>query len=147
MRRLPEVVALLSVPRFEVDSLELQLTSHNDGEYYRWHTDNGTPATAARTITFVYYFHAEPKAFQGGELVVYQGKGERHVIAPQPDSMVFFPSTARHEVLRVDCPTRRFEDGRFSLNGWIRDRVRSHVPDHFGYWIFAPPPRSGQAVK
>jgi Rps23 Pro-64 3,4-dihydroxylase Tpa1-like proline 4-hydroxylase len=147
IRRLPEVLASLSVPRFEVDALELQLTSHNDGEYYHWHTDNGTPATAARTITFVYYFHAEPRVFQGGELVIYQGRGERHVITPQHDSMVFFPSTRRHEVLRVDCPTRRFEDGRFTLNGWIRRRIRNHVPDHFGYWIFAPPPRTGQAVK
>ena len=136
--RLREVLAALRIPAFEIDSIEMQLTSHNDGEYYKWHTDNGTRETQSRMITFIYYFHQIPKGFQGGELVIYPETESEIVLKPQNDSLVFFPSHTRHEVKQIVCPTRQFEDGRFTLNGWIR---RKHVPVQQGYFddkIFRP---------
>ena len=136
--RLREVLAALRIPAFEIDSIEMQLTSHNDGEYYKWHTDNGTRETQSRMITFIYYFHQIPKGFQGGELIIYPEPESEIVLEPQNDSLVFFSSHTRHEVKRIVCPSRRFEDGRFTLNGWIR---RKHVPvqqDYFDDKIFRP---------
>jgi hypothetical protein len=136
--RLPEVRTALKIPAFDIGSFEIQLTSHNDGEYYKWHTDNGTRDTANRVITFVYYFHGQPKKFRGGQLIIYQPEKEPTVIEPENDSVVFFSSHTRHEVNTVACPSERFEDGRFTLNGWIRRREPAHREDYFDDRIFGP---------
>jgi 6-pyruvoyl-tetrahydropterin synthase len=41
-------------------------------------------------------------------------------IEPRNNSIVFFDSRCKHEVMPVCCPSRQFEDGRFTLNGWLR---------------------------
>ncbi|HEY0678930.1 MAG TPA: cupin-like domain-containing protein [Chitinophagaceae bacterium] len=124
--RLPEVLEALSVKKFEIETFEVQLTSHNDGEYYKWHTDNGSPDTSNRIITFVYYFHSLPKMFSGGQLVIYN-KEESFIIEPENDSIVFFHSGRKHEVKPVVCPTRLFEHGRFTLNGWVRFKSNAYL--------------------
>lgn len=141
--RLPEVKAALAVPPFDIASFEIQLTSHNDGEYYKWHTDNGTRDTATRVITFVYYFYEQPRKFSGGELIIYQPGAEPAVIDPQNDSIVFFRSHIRHEVKAVTCPSAQFEDGRFTLNGWIRRKETVLPDDYFDARIFGPFPLIG----
>jgi Rps23 Pro-64 3,4-dihydroxylase Tpa1-like proline 4-hydroxylase len=141
--RLPEVQGALAVPPFDIASFEIQLTSHNDGEYYKWHTDNGTRDTATRVITFVYYFYGQPKKFSGGELIIYQPDAGPAVIDPQNDSIVFFRSLTRHEVRAVTCPSEQFEDGRFTLNGWIRRKETVLPDDYFDARIFGPFPQIG----
>lgn len=133
---LPQVLRELHVAPFPISGFEVQLTSHNDGEFYKWHKDNSSPDTASRIVTFVYYFHSLPKAFSGGELVIHH-KEQSYVIQPMNDSIVFFHSGRRHEVLPVVCPSKQFEHGRFTLNGWIRYKqpVRP-TNDFFGYNIF-----------
>lgn len=120
-KRLPEVLLNLKVDAFDIANLEVQLTSHNDGEYYKWHTDNSSPNTSTRIITFVYYFHSVPKAFSGGELVIYH-RDRPYVVEPVNDSIVFFHSGRKHEVRPVVCPSKQFEHSRFTLNGWVRCR-------------------------
>ena len=138
-RRLPEVLEMLEVRKFEIASFEVQLTSHNDGEFYKWHRDNSTAGTASRVVTFVYYFNAIPKKFSGGELVIYHHDGQESFIEPLNDSMIFFNSATKHEVKPVICPSKLFEDGRFTLNGWIRKRQSITKNDeYFGYNIFKP---------
>ncbi|MBT8183442.1 MAG: 2OG-Fe(II) oxygenase [Eudoraea sp.] len=117
--RFDEICKRLNIAPFDINYMEVQLTSHNDGEYFKWHSDNSSADTATRTITFVYYFHALPKRYSGGELVIHEGL-KRHVITPENDTMVVFYSGRNHEVKKVRCPSGRFEDGRFTLNGWIR---------------------------
>lgn len=141
--RLPEVEAALAVPPFDISSFEIQLTSHNDGEYYKWHTDNGTLDTATRVITFVYYFYGQPKKFSGGELIIYQPDADPAVIDPENDSVVFFRSHTRHEVKAVTCPSQQFEDGRFTLNGWIRRKETALRDDYFDARVFGPLPQIG----
>lgn len=138
LERLPEVLESLQLPRFDIANFELQLTSHNDGEYYKWHTDNSTPQTAARVVSFVYYFHENPKRYSGGELVLHPRDGKSLVVEPRNDSLVMFASHSRHEVRPVVCPTKKFEHGRFTLNGWIRRQSAARSDDCFGYGIFAP---------
>jgi Rps23 Pro-64 3,4-dihydroxylase Tpa1-like proline 4-hydroxylase len=109
--------------------LEAQLTAHTDGAYFKLHNDSGSPDTASRKLTFVYYFHAEPKRWSGGEFQMYDSRiengcyacdGASDRIEPENNSVLFFESHCHHEVLPVSVASRRFADGRFAVNGWVR---------------------------
>lgn len=126
---MPRVMQHLELPPFEVARIETQLTAHNDQNYYKIHNDNSSPDTAARRLTYVYYFYQEPKAFAGGELAIYdtemrEGRAyagtNSQVVEPKNNSIVFFPSHYMHAVQTVHCPSQAFADSRFTLNGWIR---------------------------
>jgi SM-20-related protein len=125
---LPDVFSKLGIQPFPVSQIESQLTSHNDGNYYKVHNDNGSPNTATRELTYVYYFYREPKPFLGGELRLYDSKIENNfyvkaqsfkTIEPRNNSVVLFLSRYMHEVLPVRCPSKAFADSRFTINGWI----------------------------
>lgn len=126
---MPDVFRKLKLTPFSVSEIETQLTSHNDGNYYKIHNDNGSPETASREFTYVYYFYGEPKPFSGGELLIYDSKIENnfyvnvdssHIVEPRNNSIVFFLSRYLHEVLPVSCPSKSFADSRFTINGWVR---------------------------
>ncbi|MCF2970436.1 2OG-Fe(II) oxygenase [Synechococcus sp. Nb3U1] len=131
---LPQALAELGMDLFEPAHIEVQLTAHNHGHYFKLHNDNGSEVTARRTLTFVYYFSRQPQPFLGGELRVYPGAAAKvgadrgltllqpHLytpIQPRHNSIVFFPSQLWHEVRRVRCPSRVFADSRFTFNGWV----------------------------
>lgn len=126
---LPDVFRKVNIEPFPISEIETQLTTHNDGNYYKIHNDNGSTDTATREFTYVYYFYREPKAFSGGELVIYDSKIENkfyvkadtfHTVEPRNNSIVFFLSRYIHEVLPVSCPSQAFADSRFTINGWVR---------------------------
>jgi SM-20-related protein len=126
---MPRVMQHLNLDPFEVARIETQLTAHNDGNYYKTHNDNSSPDTAARRLTYVYYFNQSPKAFSGGNLAIYdtemrdgraQAGTNAQIVEPQNNSIVFFPSHYMHEVQPVVCPSREFAASRFTMNGWIR---------------------------
>ena len=126
---LPDVLRKLNLPSFSVGDIEAQLTMHNDNNYYKLHNDSGSPDTATRFFTYVYYFNREPKAFSGGELQIYDSKIENNfyvaaetfrTVEPRNNSIVFFLSRYMHEVLPVSCPSKAFADSRFTINGWVR---------------------------
>ncbi len=126
---IPDIISKLDIPSFSISQIEAQLTAHNDGNYYKIHNDNGSSDTANREFTFVYYFYREPKAFSGGELLLYDSKIENNLyvnaesftkIEPRNNSIVFFLSRCMHEVLPVICKSRSFADSRFTINGWVR---------------------------
>ncbi|CAN1208763.1 2OG-Fe(II) oxygenase [Tumidithrix helvetica PCC 7403] len=128
---MPHIISHLEIQNFTVGDIEAQLTAHNDGNYYKLHNDNGSPDCANRELTYVYYFHREPKAFSGGELVIYDsvikdgylvGAKSFKTIQPRNNTIVFFPSRCMHEVLPVVCPSKAFADSRFTINGWVRHR-------------------------
>ncbi|HET9397252.1 MAG TPA: 2OG-Fe(II) oxygenase [Sphingomicrobium sp.] len=115
--------------------LELELTAYGDGAFYQAHTDVGIPGKdearrvdpEPRLLSAVYYFHRQPKAFEGGALRLYRwGDGDPADAAnyvdlePADNRLVAFLSWARHEVRPVRCPSARFEDYRFALNCWYR---------------------------
>lgn len=126
---LPQVFKMLEMESFEPSTIEAQLTSHNDGNFYKVHNDNGSQETANRVLTFVYYFNRSPKAYTGGSLRIYDRKivngyhtaaDTFKTIEPIDNSMVLFLSREMHEVLPVSCPSRSFMDGRFTINGWVQ---------------------------
>ena len=116
----PWVMARLRQPLFDVRDIELQVTSSNDGEWFKPHRDSGADAVGSRTLTFVYYCHLEPRAFSGGELRMFlPPDGDSVTIVPPQNSIVFFPSHQLHEVLPVHCPSGRLADSRLTVNGWL----------------------------
>lgn len=102
-RCLPVATPALGIVPFEPSRITAQVSAHHDGDY----------------------FHREPRAFKGGELVLYEyGTAHDHVeasasviVAPRGNTIVFFPSAAPHEVRPVACPSPRFEAGRFAIHG------------------------------
>jgi SM-20-related protein len=125
---LPRVLDQLGIEPFPVTQVEAQITASNDGDFFRAHSDDSEEIIASRRITFVYFFHGEPRQFEGGELRLHdsRGKGERQVnsgsyqsVVPQQNQIVFFPCSLLHEITPVECRSRAFADSRFTLNGWL----------------------------
>ena len=65
----PQIIIHLDINNFTIGQIESQMTAHNHGNYYKIHNDNGSPDSATRVLTYVYYYYREPKSFTGGELV------------------------------------------------------------------------------
>lgn len=120
-------------PRLEIDpvpfnSMECQITAHGDGDFFAVHTDNGTPEIAHRQISYVYYFHREPKQFSGGHLRLFHtlfqgGYGKCGRIAaeidPPHNGLMVFPTFIFHEVAPIRCASAAVTDQRLTLNGWL----------------------------
>ena len=134
---LPAVMKATGTNGAAPDTIELQIAAHPDGAHFIPHLDipigaNRVPLGGGdrhdRVISAVYYFHAEPQAFTGGELRLYRygapaetvGKepGNYVDIAPINNSLVAFPSWTLHEVRPVQCASDRFRDYRFAVNCW-----------------------------
>jgi len=109
--------------RFGIDTtnreIELYLHAYNDGTRFGRHSDAQGGGNWRRRISCVYYLHRVPRAFEGGDLVVYDARGRAHAIRPEHNSVVFFRSHLIHEVRPVTCRSRTFADSRFSINVWI----------------------------
>ena len=125
---LPRVLQKWGRDPFRISRVETQATASNHGDFFRCHSDNAADEVASREITFVYFFHSEPKQFTGGELRIYDSRrqNENYVptanyrtIVPEQNQLVLFASGLCHEITPVDCPSGRFADGRFTVNGWI----------------------------
>ncbi|WP_404370610.1 2OG-Fe(II) oxygenase [Sphingomonas sp. MMS24-J45] len=121
---LPGILAELGMRSFDIAKYEIELVRHNDGDFYRRHIDmhTGPSSKARRAISMVYYFHAEPKAFEGGALRIYSlARNDIFTdVAPEQNRLVAFPSWVPHEVMPIACPSRRFIDSRFAINCWVR---------------------------
>jgi Rps23 Pro-64 3,4-dihydroxylase Tpa1-like proline 4-hydroxylase len=126
---LPEVLDRLGMEGFSIADLEAQVTASNDGDYFHFHSDNGSDRVASRYLTFVYFFHREPRPFDGGELRIHDARlddgayvsaGSYQTIVPQQNQIVFFPCELLHEITPVNCASQLFADSRFTLNGWLR---------------------------
>ncbi len=82
-----------------------------------------------RTLTFIYFFHKNPKSFIGGNLIIYdsiiskdrQPTSTFQEITPINNSLVFFPSLSFTEIIQVRVPSLLFEDGSFMIQGHIRE--------------------------
>ena len=126
---LPQIWTPLQHSPFPVTQVEMQLTVHGDGCYYKVHNDSGSPETVTRELTYVYYVHQEPAQFSGGELRLYQtnasdgrlrDRNRFKTITPRNNRLVVFNSRCQHEVMPVRCSSNKFEDSRFTFNGWLR---------------------------
>ena len=126
---LPQVLGQLGMEEFSIADVEVQVTASNDGDFFHFHSDNGSDRVASRHLTFVYFFHREPRQFEGGELRIHDARlengtyvsdGSYQTIVPLQNQIVFFPCELLHEITPVNCASQRFADSRFTLNGWFR---------------------------
>jgi Rps23 Pro-64 3,4-dihydroxylase Tpa1-like proline 4-hydroxylase len=126
---LPQVLEKLGMEEFAITDVEVQITASNDGDFFHFHSDNGSDPVASRSLTFVYFFHREPRGFEGGELRIHDARldhgsyvsdGTYQTIVPQQNQIVFFACELLHEVTAVKCASKLFGDSRFTLNGWLR---------------------------
>jgi Rps23 Pro-64 3,4-dihydroxylase Tpa1-like proline 4-hydroxylase len=132
----PEIFHRTGTRPFEIAQYELEMVAYGDGAHFAAHTD--IPIGTAhrdhgarfggfdRLLSGVYYFHAEPKGFTGGELRLFRfgseaadGPEDWMDVPPEQNSLVVFPSWARHQVLPVSCPSNAFNDSRFAVNCWM----------------------------
>jgi SM-20-related protein len=128
MTCLPRILEKWGREPFSISRVETQTTASNHGDFFHCHIDNGADAVAAREITFVYFFHRDPKQFSGGELRIYDSRRENdncvatsdyRTIVPEQNQLVLFASGLSHEITPVECPSGAFADSRFTINGWV----------------------------
>lgn len=139
LSRLPEIMAAAGHRGPEPRSLEFEITASGDGAHFASHIDIplgpgrqtlGKKKGEDRIISTVYYFHREPKGFSGGALRLYQfgsdaSDADSIAFEPVQNSLVAFPSFARHSVEQVHCPSGEFADYRFGLNCFFCRRLGS----------------------
>jgi Rps23 Pro-64 3,4-dihydroxylase Tpa1-like proline 4-hydroxylase len=108
------------------DYWSTQVSRYGQKDHYRWHYDY-IPNDTSRVITLIYYAHALPKAFTGGELCLTNGllwgdelvsETERAVLEPKNNRLILFDSRFLHTVLPTSAP-KEFDKGRFSVNVWV----------------------------
>ncbi len=125
---LPKLWPQLGVDPMPLANLECQVTAHGDGDFFATHTDNGAPDIAYRRISYVYYFHREPKQFSGGHLCLYNtmiedgyGRLGRLAadIAPPRNGLMIFPTFIYHGVTPISCASSALTDQRLTMNGWL----------------------------
>ena len=130
----PEVLARLRMEgddQYDVQYWNMRV--YAAGGFYSAHHD----AVANRKLSFVYFFHPEPRRFSGGDLLLYDADAETaHCpleafsrIVPLRNSIVFFPSRSWHQVTPVTCDPDDFGSGRFVLNGHFRSRLPTAKPE------------------
>lgn len=128
---MPQAISALGLAPFELSGLSLELAAHGDGDFYSRHIDTFVGQHRQnndRVLTGVYYFHNQPKAFEGGELRLYSllpiDKGGSYVdIEPAHNSLLLFPAWAPHEVRAISCPDGGFAQSRFAINCWYNRRA------------------------
>ena len=124
--RLPEIVAGTGVPPFDIARIETEVCAQRPGSYFAKHIDTDTREPSAslssdRLISAVYYFPREPRAFTGGELIIYDFTGQREAarIEPARNRLVAFPSFACHEVTPITAGADTLAGARWSVNCWL----------------------------
>lgn len=125
---IPTLWSQLHLNPMPLNTLECQVTAHGDGDFFATHTDNGAPDIAYRRISYVYYFHREPKQFNGGHLCLYNtlienGSGTCGQLAadidPPRNGLMIFPTFIYHGVTPIRCASQALTDQRLTLNGWL----------------------------
>ena len=122
--RLDDLFDRLGMAPFPVARTELELAAHRDGSYFQPHIDTMTQDRRSmtetdRVVTMVYYFHASPRRFSGGDLLLYPfDRSAPKAIAPADNRLLAFPAICLHEVTPVIAPAD-FDAARFAVNCWL----------------------------
>lgn len=115
------------IPIAEKPSLAIELTSHTNDGFYDIHNDVNV-MTPVRRLSYIYYFHQQPRAFEGGQLHLFDTDVENDTfvnkltaIEPLHNRLVIFPSAYQHRVFKVSLPGDVAIQGRHTINGWHSD--------------------------
>lgn len=124
---LQKVLTRLQMASLDRYRLEVFMRLYLTGGFYRVHCDRLSSSGHPRRLNFVYWFHREPRRFCGGDLLLYDTNDDTgdftaaafSRIVPLRNSIIFFPSSAWHQVTPVQCETNDFGDGRWAVNGHV----------------------------
>lgn len=117
-----EALPRMGMPEPSEYWVEMAMSAYLGGGFFAEHVDAG-PGFRTRRLSFAYYFHAEPRRFRGGELLLHDGDGQAGTftrIEPQHNSIVFYPAWALHQIAAVEGDIKDFRDARFAIHGWLR---------------------------
>ena len=127
LRQAPDILAETGVADWSPKHLQIDLAAYRDGGFYNTHIDTVVGAERGRItrkVSAVYYVHAEPKPFSGGELRIRDVLTDQDcVIAPKHDRLVAFASILPHEVQPVSIAGDAFAHARFSINCWLSHKA------------------------
>lgn len=123
-RVLPDVLVRMDHAAVDPTAVDVQLSVTEHGGGFREHADAAADVRADRQLSYVLFVHREPRGFSGGHLRLYDSlvpgeSAEPLEVEPVQNRMVVFPARFVHQVTEVEVPSGRFEDGRFTLNGWV----------------------------
>ena len=114
-----------TLPRLEMRDpseywVDMRMSAYPGTGFFLRHTDE--EAFHERKVSFVYYFHRQPRRFSGGDLLLHDGDGTQAFtrIEPQHNSIVLFPPACLHEVVTVESDSVDWRDVRFAMHGWLR---------------------------
>ena len=122
---LPSLFAALGIEPFAVKEMPLTLVNGLDGHCGLPHADS---IDGRYRISLLYYFHREPRAFQGGDLEIYaadpapaSGTGDAAIarIDQQDNLLIAFSSDTFHGITPVRCESDDFIDGRFAVISFL----------------------------
>lgn len=120
---LSEMMDGLGMAQFVPRRIEVKLRKYSVGEYFRIHQD----ANCQRRITFAYYLHDRPKAYDGGELLCFDTSKENgnhsdafSRVVPEDNTLWCFPSYFYHAVLPVRAIESQDKAIRYAINGHIQ---------------------------
>lgn len=120
---LPEIVPKIGLKMRDDFKFEIGAAMHQDGGFFTRHIDTRTGPSegTARYISAVYYLSRTPQQFTGGQFRLHSLIGDSHLdFEATNNALLVFPSFAPHEVLPISVPSGKPEDGRFSINCWVR---------------------------
>ena len=126
-----ELFKHFNMPLRKIKKIEVKMTTHGQGGFFKIHHDGFSEIKGStRCLSWVYYFHAMPKKYEGGDLILFDSDAnqEEHEFSPvrytryipENNQIIFFPSWFYHGVTPVDLLTPGFSSGRFAIAGHIR---------------------------
>ena len=129
---IPEILTRLRLEDLGRYRIEMNIRVYPAGGFYTIHCDNRVAPFRDRVLSFICFFHPEPKRFSGGDLLLYDSnqRGGHPVpafsrIEPFRGGIVFFMSEDWHQVTPVECDADDFGAGRFVLSGHVSFRSGS----------------------
>ncbi|WP_168204251.1 2OG-Fe(II) oxygenase [Aliikangiella coralliicola] len=130
LKLIDELFERFLIPKKAIKNIEVKLTAYGEGGFFRIHQDGFfKQGNSSRFISWVYYFHASPKPYSGGDLVLFDSNcaktnhlfSESHYTRykPMDNQIVFFPSWFYHGVTPVKLLRPGFDSYRFAVMGHI----------------------------
>lgn len=114
----------LGMERELPEKYEVEISAYTDGDFIRPHWDRGDGVTRGRRLTNLFYFHAEPPGFKGGQLQLFDtgpdgdfDEAKWTGVAPTTNMLLQFRSEAIHAVSPV-TGGMIFAACRFCLTFW-----------------------------
>lgn len=117
-----ELCDFFNIPHSSLKFTPTEITICGNGDFGLAHKDS-----EQNSLSFLYYFHNQPKSFSGGDLYIYDGDLQNdksnHTYTKvniQSDMFLIFPSHYYHEITPVQCPDNNLLNGRMAFVGHIR---------------------------